>query len=116
MPFDLFQVYAGDVLIGSSRLEHGDPPMGVAGGSFSPLPAFANFRTTEAGEPLSPDTLVWRGLTLRSQRYGLVTCEHVAVLGCHVSNHEWEWELECHGFEHPTYEVLFPDHVKAYFG
>src|SRR5262245_2037090 len=36
----MFDIFHGDVLIGRSELESGDPPMGVAFGQFVPADAF----------------------------------------------------------------------------
>ena len=43
---DMFGIFHGDVLIGRSGLESGDPPMGVAFGQFEPTDAFAPLRKT----------------------------------------------------------------------
>jgi hypothetical protein len=40
----MFDIFHGDVLIGRSELESGDPPTGVAFGQFEPTPAFAPLR------------------------------------------------------------------------
>jgi hypothetical protein len=40
----MFGIFHGEVLIGRSKLEGGDPPMGVASGRFEPTDAFVPLR------------------------------------------------------------------------
>jgi len=42
----MFDIFHGDVLIGRSELESGDPPMSVASGLFEPTEVFAPLRNT----------------------------------------------------------------------
>jgi len=115
----VFSIFLGDTLIGRSELEDGDPPMGVAVGSFSPSDAFAALRSN-----MKP-ALDGTGKEQREIRIlsGLraMTVDGVPLAGASVEVFEYgeahepfAWEVFCIGVEQPPYEELFPDHVRAY--
>jgi hypothetical protein len=115
----MFGIFHGDVLIGRSELESGDPPMGVAHGQFGPTDAFAPLRN--ARKPMRDGT----GNELRDSRYldgvcartadGIaLVCSHVAVCEYGEADDPLGWAVHRVGIEQPPYEELFPHHVKAY--
>jgi hypothetical protein len=108
-----FTVYCSGVLIGHSALESGDPPMGVAFGRFSPLPAYEKVRqeiittwgSTQEQLLLSVvDTL--SGATLLAQG-GVQIFDAVGF-------EQEEMELQVAGIPYPLYEQLFPGRYAAY--
>jgi hypothetical protein len=115
----MFDIFHGDVLIGRSELESGDPPMGVAFGRFEPADAFAPLRN--AMKPAHDST----GKELRDMRYlggvcartadGIaLVCSHVDVCEYGEPDNPLALEVVCLGIEQPPYEELFPHHVRAY--
>ena len=115
----MFCIFHGDVLIGRSELEHGDPPMGVAFGRFEPTDEFASLR--KAMKPVRDGA----GKDQRDMRYladlcaktadGIaLVCSQVEVCEYGEADNPREWEVTCLGIEQPPYEELFPRHVKAY--
>ena len=115
----MFQIYHGDVLIGRTKLEGGDPPMGVAFGKLEPTDAFAYLR--DAMKPISDsagkeqsDTRCLEGLRAETEDGTELVCAGVAVFECGEANDPLESEVVCLGIEQPPYEELFPHHVKAY--
>lgn len=46
----MFHVFHNDILIGRSKLENGDPPMGCAEGQFAPFDEFTKFRKSVTPE------------------------------------------------------------------
>ena len=108
-----FEIYTGTTLIGHSSLEFGDPPMGVAGGRFSPLPAYETIRnavvsaseTDQSHLHLSAKSM--SGLTLPAEG-GVQIIDFSTELG--------DEGLQIHvlGIGYPLYQELFPSHVLAY--
>ncbi len=104
-----FLVIAGTEVIGSTRLEAGDPPMGVAFGEFFPNERYAAFCQAtpllETGvrevEIQAPDGSVIPSV-------GSYVRDMSAELG------EEGIEVEALGIPYPLYESLFPEHVRAY--
>ncbi len=115
----VFSIFQGETLIGQSALEGGDPPMGVAAGVFVPTPAFAELR--KGMSPARDGT----GKEQNDIRFlaGLraTTANGVPLVGAIVEVFEYgeasepfAWEVFCVGGEQPSYQELFPHHVKAY--
>ena len=118
----MFSIYAGDVLVGHSAFETGDPPMGVVFGAFQPSPHFSELRANEmsplnsAGQPIGY-LLVWTGLSAKTPAGEELECQGgISVTGCCPDSSPWELEVSCLGIPYPLYKDLFPDHVKAYEG
>jgi hypothetical protein len=115
----MFGIFHGDVLIGLSELESGDPPMGVAFGRFEPADAFAPMRNAMkpvrdgTGNELR-DTRSLEGLCVRTADGIALVCLHVDVCEYGEADNPLGWEVVCLGIEQPLYEELFPRHVKAY--
>jgi hypothetical protein len=115
----MFCIFHGDVLIGRSDLEGGDPPMGVASGRFEPVDAFPQLRF--AMKPVRDGT----GKEQRDMRYLVgvrattakgvaLICSHVEIFEYGEAGNPFALEVFCIGIEQPPYGELFPHHVKAY--
>ena len=108
-----FEVLADSTLVGYSELETGDPPMGVAGGRFVPLPAYESIRSTVVAalegdqSHLQLSVRVTGGPALPTQG-GVQIIDLSAELGAEA--------LQVHalGIGYPLYQELFPSHVTAY--
>lgn len=118
----MYAIYAGDILIGHSAFEAGDPPMGVVFGVFQPSPNFNALRahgvpsSDSVGQPIA-DLLVWTGLSARTPAGAEIECQGgVGIMGHCPNSSPWELEVSCLGIPSPLYEDLFPEHVKAYEG
>ena len=115
----MFCIFHGDVLIGQSKLEFGDPPMGVAFGRFEPTNAFASLRNAmqpvrdDAGQE-PPERRYLTGLCAKTADGIVLVCLHVEVCEYGEADNPLEREVACLGIEYPLYEELFPHHVKAY--
>jgi hypothetical protein len=115
----MFGIFHGDVLIGRSELESGDPPMGVAFGQFEPTDAFAPLRKAMkpgrdgTGKELR-DTRYLAGVCARSADGIALVCSHVEVCEYGEADSPLALQVFCLGIKQPPYEELFPHHVKAY--
>ena len=115
----MFGIFHGNVLIGQSKLEGGDPPMGVAFGVFEPTDAFAPLRTAMtpardgSGNELR-DLRFLSGLCAKTMGGTVIVCSHVEVGEYGEVDAPLEWEVTCFGIGYPLYDELFPHHVKAY--
>ena len=115
----MFFIYHGDVLIGLSELEGGDPPMGVAFGQFKPTDAFAPLRNVmkparDGAGKEQRDRRYLAGLCAKTANGTTLVCLHVEVLEYGEPDGPLAWEVHCLGIEQPPYKELFPHHVKAY--
>lgn len=115
----MFCIFHGNVLIGRSRLEGGDPPMGVAFGEFEPTDAFAPLRAAltcarDGSGKEWRDMRLLSGLCAKTVGGTVIVCSHVEVIEYGEVGDPLEWEVSCLGIEHPLYDELFPQHVKAY--
>jgi hypothetical protein len=108
-----FEIRAGEVVIGRTELESGDPPMGVATGRFLPTRAYAAIQASviavrdASQEHLSLQVFQAGGAPVPAEG-------GVQIVDC--SNELGPLEIEVHvlGIPHPLYAQLFPDHVAAY--
>jgi hypothetical protein len=115
----VFCIFHGNVLIGRSRLEYGDPPMGVAFGQFEPTDAFAPLRAamTSARDGSGKerrDMRLLSGLCAKTVGGTVIVCLHVEVFEYGEVDDPFGLEVFCTMIEYPLYEQLFPHHVKAY--
>jgi hypothetical protein len=108
-----FEVLAGQVLIGHSELDHGDPPMGVAAGRFMPTPEYAIFQplviATRDGSQLD---LTLRVLTPDGRE--LARDGQVQILDFSPELGPDGMEVQVLGIESPTYAELFPTQAAAF--
>jgi len=115
----VFDIFHGDVLIGRSELERGDPPMGVAYGRFEPTDAFLPLRNAMKpardgyGKEQSDERYLV-GVCARSADGIALVCSHVEVCEYGEADNPLGWEVSCLGIERPPYKEFFPHHVKAY--
>jgi hypothetical protein len=114
----MFLIYSGDTLIGTSMLEHGDPPMSVAFGRCTPTEAFQSTRALvkhargETGvEQYGIRHLA--GLRARTEDGTELVCMDISIAYSADANPA-EWEVNCLGIEPSLYAKLFSHHEKAY--
>ena len=103
-----FAIYAREVLVGHSHLEHGDPPMGVASGLLDPAPGYSIIRDECIANHADQSHL---GLTVQADG-ATIACVAVAILD--FDNGPDGIEVNALGIPHPEYATLFPEHVAAY--
>lgn len=103
----IFKVYKGELLVGHSELEWGDPAMGCAFGRFFPS---INYQTIqkECIENHFDQTAL--GLSVLTPNNERIICEVVAIMDSGSD----EVELNILGISAPPYEELFPEHQAAY--
>ena len=116
---DMFSIFHGEVLIGRSKLEGGDAPMGVASGRFEPTDAFVPLRNAmkparDGTGKEQRDSRYLVGVCARSADGITLVCSQVEVWEYGEADNPFAWEVFCLGIEQPPYEELFPHHVKAY--
>jgi len=109
-----FDIYAGASLIGHSELNGADPPMGVAAGKFSPLPAYEVVRQTFVG--CRDGSQAHLNLSVRTSEGDDVPAQG----GVQVIDYSTELgpdgvEVHVLGIPYPLYEVLFPEAVAGYW-
>lgn len=111
----MYQVLFEGEVIGHSRLEGGDPPMGAAFGTFVPAPPFAAFRRTATPEKDNDAEIVrWLGLSISTADGLPVECHGGVVLFEYDLGDDIEYEVDAIGIDAGEYERLFPDHVRDY--
>ena len=115
----MFDIFYGDVLIGRSALESGDPPMGVAFGQFVPADAFFLLRSDmkparDGTGKECHDRRHLAGVCAKTGEGIALVCSGVEVCEYGEADNALGWEVVCLGIERPPYERLFPLHVKAY--
>ena len=108
-----FEILAETTVIGHSDLEKGDPPMGVAGGRFFPLPAY---------EAIRPLLLAARNTIQAHLALSVRTADGHAIPaegGVQINDYSTELgpesiEIEVLGIGYLLYEKLFPGRHEAY--
>jgi hypothetical protein len=106
-----FSICSGNELVGLSALEGGDPPMGVAFGSFKPSVAYEKIRHECSTNHADQSALE---LTVRTQSGVVISCAGVSILDYSAEADESFIEVNVLGIAYPQYEELFPEHVAAY--
>jgi hypothetical protein len=106
-----FELYSGAALIGWSNLEAGDPPMGVAFGTFVPSPAFDTILST-ATDNLGNQ--VYRDVTVHSGDGEVPNEGGVAFVDGTNRSGPGACEVTVYGIPYPLYEILFSLHVEEY--
>jgi len=110
----LFSVFYKDDLIGHSRLEYGDPPMGVAQGRFIPLESFNNFRKSHVAIE-DKDQRRWQGFNIITENGEELECNlETSIIEYGNPKDPLDIEVVCHAIMKPNYTKLFPHHVAAY--
>lgn len=109
----MFEFWLDDVLIGHSKLERGDAPMGIAHGQFIPTDKFETFRSR--AEELDDKTRRWQGLSVRIPAGQEIECHAgIVIIEYGPQDDVCAIEATCLGVGYPLYEELFPHHVKTY--
>jgi hypothetical protein len=117
----MFYIFHGNVLIGQSELEAGDPPMGVAFGRFEPTDDFATLRgamkpALDGYGKEQRNTRCIAGLSAKTADGLTIDCPNVEVFEYGEFDNPLELEVFCTFIGYPLYKQLFPHHVKAYYG
>ena len=108
-----FEVLAGQTVVGHSDLELGDPPMGVAGGLFVPLPEYDEIRSLCIAARESSQEHI--GLSVRVPgAEALPTQGGVQILDYGSELGAEGMEVHACGIPYPLYGELFAQHVAAY--
>lgn len=108
-----FEVFANSTAVGHSDLEKGDPPMGVAGGRFIPLPAYKTIQANVvAARETSQDHLT---LSVRTMDGHAIPAQGgVQIIDCSLELGADAIEVHVCGIGFPLYEELFPGRHTAY--
>jgi hypothetical protein len=101
-----FNIYSGAIVVGTSRLEYGDPPMGVAFGRFTSAVGYSAIQTQCRLNHQDQSNL---HLTVRAPSGEVIRCAGVGVLEANG-----EIEVNVFGISYPEYAELFPQHVAQY--
>ncbi len=106
-----FSVYAGERLIGTTALERGDPPMGVAFGTMIATNGYAEVRT-QCIQQLGDQAAL--KLSVRTSAGMVLPCVGVGINDLSDEAGEPCLDVEVLGIDHEVYATLFPEHVTAY--
>jgi hypothetical protein len=101
-----FRIYSRATLVGTSNLEHGDPPMGVAFGRFVPAAGYDLIQAECAANHEDQTHLL---LSVAAPSGETIQCAGVAILDC-----AGDIEVNVLGISYPLYAELFPQHVAQY--
>src|SRR5689334_8676465 len=101
-----FKIYSGTTLVGTSNLEHGDSPMGVAFGRFIPAAGYAAIQAECKSNHEDQSNL---HLSVKTPAGEIIQCAGVAIL-----EGGGDIEVNVLGISHPEYGELFPQHVEQY--
>lgn len=102
----VFSIYSGATLVGTSRLEYGDPPMGVAFGRFIPVAGYSAIQAECKSSHQDQSNL---HLSVKTPSGEIIQCAGVAVL-----EGNGDTQVNVLGISHPEYAELFPQHVRHY--
>jgi hypothetical protein len=107
----LFSIYCKSKLIGHSKLESGDAPIGVAYGNFIPNSAYADVKSEVVGS--YGNNQAHLELKVLTETGMIIPCISVLI---EDNTAEWsEWlQIELLGIPYPEYEEIFPQHVEGY--
>jgi len=108
-----YSVFAGGTLIGSSNLELGDPPMGVASGKFQATPAYFAIRG-ECISALANGRWDQLRLSVRADDGRSLPAQGGVMILDSEEIQPSEVEVHVAGIPFPLYEELFPRQVEIY--
>jgi len=99
-------------LIGTTKLEKGDPPMGVALGEFLPLCAIEN----TLGVPLNKnlDICGWEGFDVFTPKNQVLECHSVYLEQYDCGNEGRVYQISCIGINAEIYSQYFQRHQDSY--
>jgi hypothetical protein len=106
-----FSVDAGERLIGTTALERGDPPMGVAFGTMIATEGYDDVRA-QCIQQLGDQTAL--KLSVRTSTGMVLSCVGVGINDLSDEAGEPCIDVEVLGIDHDVYVELFPGHVAAY--
>jgi hypothetical protein len=106
-----FAIYAQEVLVGHSLLEHGDPPMGVAFGVFIPNAAYTTIQRECQTNHADQSSL---HLRVQTESGTQIPCVGVGILDYSTELDPPYVEVNVLGISYPLYGELFPHHVARY--
>jgi hypothetical protein len=106
-----FEVFSDATFVGTSSLENGDPPMGVAFGRFFPAETYAIIQAQCINNHADQSSLK---LTVRTPTGQVIQCAGVGILDYSPEVGVEGIEVNVLGISHPSYEDLFPQHVAQY--
>lgn len=101
-----FKVFSGTVLVGTSGLEFGDPPMGVAFGRFVPAAGYAAIEAQCKSNHRDQSHLRLSVVTPSGE---VIQCSGVGIL-----EGGGDIEVNVLGISYPPYAELFPQHIARY--
>ncbi|HEY1398977.1 hypothetical protein [Roseateles sp.] len=107
-----FDVLWESLVVGSTELESGDPPMGVAFGRFHPSDSYVLIRERCL---LDAGIQAQLRLSIRHRDGRVIEClggVHIQDASTELGPHEIE--VTALGIGYPLYKELFPQHVLAY--
>ena len=106
-----FSVYAGELLIGTTELERGDPPMGVAFGTMIPTEGYSEVKARCIEQRSDQAAL---NLSVRTSAGTVLSCVGVGISDLSDEAGEPMIDVEVLGIDHELYAKLFPGHLAAY--
>ena len=108
----LFSVQFKGSSVGTTSLEKGDPPMGVALGDFTPSCAIEN----TLGTPLNQEADIkgWEGFDVYTSDGTKLNCSSVYLEQYDLGSDGRVYQITCFVNDRDQYESLFPHHVKDY--
>jgi hypothetical protein len=113
----MFEIISDGTVIGWTKFEYGDAPMGVAFGKFVPAGSFAEFASsTPMSSQSSARVRIWSDLRATSPDGIVLDDATVSVALVEQSSEEGEADIEvtAEGIPYPLYAELFPHHVADY--
>lgn len=107
-----FEIQRGGLILGLSRLEFGDAPMGIAEGTFLPTSYFSDFRIAES--PIEDgDQRRWLDCVMYDQSGNKIEGASAVITEIGESGAPIALQVTCR-VSYPEYEELFPHHVESY--
>ena len=107
----MYEIFAKETLVGRSRLEFGDPPMGVAFGEFLPELGYSEI---EHECRINHQDQTHLGLNVRTATGEKIPCVGVGILDYSSEIDDGYAEVNLLGVEYSLYAQLFPDQVYGY--
>ena len=112
----MFEIKNNDLLLGTSKLEGGDPPMGCVEGLVTPSEHFTQFAKTNLPEnDGDPAIKRWTGLRICTSKGLQLQTLDVVLMEIDFGT-EVELRVDVLGIPSEQYKELFPNHCRAYDG
>ena len=117
-----YKIYIDNILIGTTKLESADPPMGVVFGTINPILKFDYVTLKELCKTkaikIETDYAEDQYLsTISSEVVRVVNSQQIEIngMGNQISgSDQYGYEISILGIAYPFYEEEFPHHVKEY--